>query len=331
MILFKNGFNTFSFLFYLGTGGFGALIYTNCNVALSENDYVSDYYDIQPIENGNVSRLFCKFTSNEEIELTINNDNEQNRTQKTLTNPEVSIVNINYGNFSLTELKELIKDSYTCSQSIFLHAEGSQDRYLNFKFLDGSSFSLNNNEDGICKCIIDAPCVKDHNVSALCPDFGVSWHEQRYKISGKFSVSPNRLPLVQTRMSDLDGPEEWARHIIYPLTCRFNLPLKFLSGRYCNLNTSILLDGDTDSCLSFNTETILLQLDYAKRIQLNIRPTDNLDVYAYTKSKTIMNFCELKANLIFECKNIEKVTFLQIFTKNRNLGLTFCEIQKFDE
>lgn len=222
--------------------------YDSCGEALLSNNLMDKEYFINLYGSVSKFKVFCKHSENFTYETIIGNDQEENRTVSGYE-PDYSYhQKISYSTLIETEMTKFLYDQRDCEQTMFFDSFLSRGTSSKFVFWDGTSYSLEDASDGICKCIISQHCLDKQLSNLTCLNLATSnpVHSPLITHFGKLSVKSERLPLKEIYIGDT-GSGETVTFSIGKLVCQKRYPIFIKSDEKC-LHQKIFTDNKTDTC-----------------------------------------------------------------------------------
>ncbi|CAD5126446.1 DgyrCDS14575 [Dimorphilus gyrociliatus] len=197
---------------------------------------------------------------------------------------------ITYGNFNDDDIKEFKNGMLSCSQRISYKNRGASLIWQKLLFYDGTFFSsLNDGQDGICKCFVRTVCDNNGDPQSICTMTGVNGGSEQTE-EGEFSVKEDSLPLIEIHTADVGNTNEAVRYTLEKFKCTF---------QFMTFN---LFTTKNTTCLKSDQLTALNDKNIATCISIPIENTIQLD------SNTEFEFGEILTKLTFSCKS-----YIEIF------------------
>ncbi|CAD5114591.1 unnamed protein product [Dimorphilus gyrociliatus] len=241
-------------------------VFKSCSEAIVTNQ-ANGFYDIQPIEYGSITNIYCQVVNDIHIESTLGNNFEENTTINGYEFQYSYKRTIMYGNFNETQMDEYLRTAGTCSQTMYFYNYFSHLSFTHFIFWDGLIVNYNDAPDGICKCFLRQVCDEDASNELTCRDAGNETHSPSFNHTGKFSVLPQRLPLKKIEAGDTGtdptGHDEIIHFAVGKLKCSKRLTAKLTVNHFhqCeNEKLHVLLDESVSTCMKFKASDFYLNI-----------------------------------------------------------------------
>ncbi|CAD5126493.1 unnamed protein product [Dimorphilus gyrociliatus] len=295
--------NFFNLIFCIKVSSFSPIQdYISCQEALTKTEQDGSY-SIKPRLNGQTANVVCNRINSTHGIAMLSNSREIEKVLSKTYETKFHIDRITYGNFNDDDIKEFKKGMLSCSQRISYKNRGASLIWQKLLFYDGTFFSsLNDGQDGICKCFVRTVCDNNGDPQSICTMTGVNGGSEQTE-EGEFSVKEDSLPLIEIHTADVGNTNEAVRYTLEKFKCTF---------QFMTFN---LFTTKNTTCLKSDQLTALNDKNIATCISIPIENTIQLD------SNTEFEFGEILTKLTFSCKS-----YIEIFIQKETDKKLICSI-----